>query len=139
MSALALHAALLALLRTQDDVIVYDGTVPDDVPAAHDRRVKPYVVLWANPGTHPGAAADTVSDADTAEVLWETRLTVASGDPGWTLRAAVGIRDLVNKKRLTPRAGLLREPEGVDHQVLKDTDPKPVRWYVPLVFTTMSA
>lgn len=137
-SARELHQAALTLLRTTS-VTTYDGQVPDDVPINAAGQVKPYAVLWPSPGSFPSYEASPLSEQDAGELAWTCRVTVAAGDPWWVLDAAAGIRSLLSRARLVPRAGLLKEPEGYMPQVQKDPDSKPVRWFVPLVFDTMSA
>lgn len=137
-TAVHLHRAALALLRTTT-VPAYDGTVPDDVLVNVAGKVKPYAVLWGSPGSFPSYEGAPLSEDDAGELSWTCRVTVAAGDPVWVLEAAVGIRALLSRARLLPRAGVLKEPEGYAPQVQKDPDSKPVRWFLPLVFDTMSA
>lgn len=139
-TAYELHQACFDLLTASVTATVYSGTVPDNVSAeAGTKRVYPYAVLWANTGSFPTFEAEPLSDEDSGELLYEARVTVASGDPMWTLLAAGEVRKALSRTRLLPRAGLLREPEGSNPSVQEDSDPDPVRWFVPLVFTTMSA
>ncbi len=134
-----LHDAALALLREVPGITVYDGDVDDRPPAFKDGRVKPYAVLWSTPGSFPDEAASTLCDTDTGELAWSARVTVASGHPRWTLEASGDVRRKLSKARLLPASGLLREPLGYEPVIEKDRDVKPLRWFAPLVFYTMSA
>ncbi len=139
-TARQLHEGTLALLRQITGLTVYSGRVDDNPPS--DRRtglVKPYAVLWAQPGVFPDEEAGTPSDDDTGELDWEARVTVASGDPDWTLDAAVDVRAKLSRARVVPQAGRLKEPPGLEVPILQDKDVKPSRWYVPLVFNTLTA
>lgn len=134
-----LHAATLALLETIPGITVYDGDVPDKPPAFNNGKVKPYAVLWPTPGSFPEAEAGTLCDTDSGELRWGCRVTVASGDTNWTLEAAEDVRQKLSRARPLPASGLLREPEGYEPTIQKDPDVKPVRWFTPLIFYTMSA
>lgn len=138
-SETALHDAALALLRALPGITIYDSEVDDKPPAFKDGRVKPYAVLWGNPGSFPDAEAAALCDVDSGELAWSCRVTVASGHPRWTLEAAGDVRRQLSKVRLLPTSGLLRAPEGYEPTIQKDPDVKPVRWFTPLIFYTMSA
>jgi len=139
-SAVELHAATMTLLHTISSITAYDSKVPNSPRAEPgSKRVYPYAVLWPNVGSFPAYEGESVSNEDQGELAWEARVTVASGDPWWTLAAAAEVRRLLSRTRVHPRAGLLAEPPGAVPSVQEDSDPDPVRWFVPLVFTTMSA
>lgn len=137
-SAVDLHRATLVLLQATN-VTVYSGAVPDGPPSDSSGKVYPYAVLWGSPGSHPDWEASSLCDEDDGALAWEARVTVAAGEPTWALEAAINVRQALSRARPLPRSGLLREPEGSAPQVQKDPDAKPVRWFVPLVFVTMSA
>lgn len=137
--ARVLHDATIALLEEIVGLTVYSGRVDDSPPTDRKTgRVKPYAVLWANPGIFPNAEA-SVGDEDEGELLWEARVTVASGDPDWTLDSAADVRLKLSRARLGPGGSVLREPYGLEVPITIDRDVKPSRWYVPLVFSTMTA
>lgn len=129
-----LHAATLARLRGLSTVNVYDSTVPDSPPADTDRRVFPYAVLWPIPGSVPDAARNLEHDPD-GSLMWDARVTVASGDPFWTLQALDLVRARLEGWRPAP-GSVLGEVETGGVTVQQDTDTTPVRWFVPLQFRT---
>ena len=62
------------------------------------------------------------------------RVTVASGDAGWTLQTAGIVRNLLDGWRPTPLAVLTEDVLTWDVQ--RDASTDPVRWYVPMLFRT---
>lgn len=129
-----LHAATLARLRGLTTVTVHDSRVPDRPAAGSDGRVYPYAVLWPTPGTVPDAARDLEHNPQ-GGLTWDARVTVASGDPTWTLQALQLVRARLEGWRPTPWSLLAEVPTG-GVTVLEDRDTTPHRWYVPLTFRT---
>lgn len=127
-----LHDALVEHLRTLTSVSVFDGTVPDALPADAAGRVYPYVVAWGAPGWVAEELRRLDGDAHGA-LEWRAPLTVAAGTTTWCLRAVHLIRTALEGHHLTPGAGPLREVEGTP-PVGTDRDASPPRLYVPLTF-----
>lgn len=125
-----LHRAVLDRLAGLS-VTVYDSQVDDRPPADGDGRVYPYAVLWPHPGWTPGTGRDLEHDA-AGSLVWDARITVASGNPLWTLRAVPLIRARLDNWPIL-RGNRLAELEGVT-DVIPDRDTSPPRWYVPLTF-----
>src|SRR5690554_786391 len=129
-----LHAATLARLEGLTTVNVYDSTVPDSPPADSAGRVYPYVVVWPVPGNTPEATRNIEADA-AGGFTWDARVTVASGDPTWTLQALQLVRGRLEGWRATP-GSILTEVDTGGITVQEDTDATPSRWFVPLQFRT---
>lgn len=133
-----LHGLVLDRLAGITSLRVYDSTVgvlPDGsrerLPADGDGRVYPYAVLWPTPDWTPGVGRDLEHDAQGA-LTWDARVTVASGDPHWTLQAVPLVRSRLDNWPV--RAGnRLGELEGAVDVAL-DRDTSPPRWFVPLTF-----
>lgn len=134
MTPAELHAATLARLRGLTTVAVHDSSVPDRPAADGAGRVYPYVVLWPVPGTTPDEARNLEHDLR-GGLTWDARVTIASGDPTWTLQALSLVRARLEGWRPTPWSLLAEVPTG-GVTVLEDRDTPPSRWYVPLTFRT---
>lgn len=129
-----LHAATLARLRGLTTVTVHDSEVPAN-PAADSRgRVYPYAVLWPVPGNTPDAARNLEHDP-AGGLTWDARVTVASGDPTWTLQALQLVRARLEGWRILP-GSLLAEVDTGGVTVQRDPDTTPARWFTPLTFRT---
>jgi hypothetical protein len=137
-TAADLHAATLTLLRTIGTVTIHDGKVPPSPAADPSGRTYPYAVLWPSAGFYPSTDADTLCEEPGDELTWPVQVTVAAGDPTWCLQAADLVRKKLNKARLTPRSGLLRQDE-VSIPATLDPAVSPARWFIPLLFRTQSA
>lgn len=134
MSPADLHAATLERLRGLSTINVHDSTVPDSPSADSDRRVFPYAVVWPVPGSTPEAARNLEFDPG-GSLMWDARVTVASGDPTWTLQALGLVRARLEGWRPVP-GSVLGEVETGGTVVLEDETTRPVRWFVPLQFRT---
>ena len=130
-----LHAATLNRLHGLTTINVHDSEVPAN-PAADNRgRVYPYAVLWPVPGNTPEAARNLEHDP-AGGLVWDARVTVASGDPTWTLQAVALIRGRLEGWHIRP-GSLLAEVDLGGVAVQKDDGTTaPARWYVPLQFRT---
>lgn len=136
MSADLLHSRTLDLLRTISTVDVYDDGVPDSVATDVDGRAYPYVVLWLDGGLRPVESRE-LDGSQSTDLRWVARLTVASGDSTWTLRALSLVRAALDGKILLPRSAPLEEdPTVVDVPFLTDREVSPARHYVPLTYVT---
>jgi hypothetical protein len=132
----ALHATTATQLRTIDSVTVFEGQVPSAPPAdAGTGRVYPYVVLWGAPGFTPEEARNLEGDAD-GGLEWPVQVTVAAGDLTWCLGAVGLVRAALDGFRV-PGGRLAEELGGPGVQV--DEDTRPVRFYVPLFFRSLTA
>ena len=120
---LATHAA---------NVNVYRGFVPEDLPADETQRAFPYAVLWGTAGMSDQYAED-LSGGTEGSSTSETHITVASGDPDWTLRAAGAVRKALDHWQPLPTTERLRDSQTWA-PVLLDTEVLPNRWFVLLVF-----
>lgn len=129
-----LHAATLARLQGLTTMNVYDSTVPDSPPANSAGLVFPYVVLWPVPGNTTEAARNIEADA-AGGLTWDARVTVASGDPTWTLHALHLVRGRLEGWRILP-GNQLGEVDTGGMTVQEDTDITPSRWFTPLQFRT---
>lgn len=129
-----LHALTLARLRGLTTVTVHDSEVPANPAADPAGRVYPYAVLWPAPGNVPDEARNLEHDP-AGGLTWDARVTVASGDPTWTLQAVTLVRARLEGWR--PRPGsLMSEVNLGGGTIQKDTDTTPPRWFVPLQFRT---
>lgn len=136
-SPLDLHTALVARLQTLPNITLYDGQVPDDVPAEPvTGRVYPYAVVWGAPGFTDLTEMDLGDHAHGA-LDWPVQVTVAAGDLTWCLRALAEVRSIVEGARLIPAAGILHEEPG--NRIETDRSVAPVRFYAPLLFRTKTA
>lgn len=126
-------AAIIARLAEQaPHVLVLNGAVPEDLPADDTQRAYPYAVLWGTAGMGDGAAEDLSGDTGGASIS-ETHITIASGDPDWTLRAAGVVRKALDRWQPLPSMERLRDSQTWA-PVLLDTEVLPNRWFVLLVF-----
>lgn len=114
------------------NVNVYVGQVPEDLPADETQRAFPYVVIWGTAGMGDEDAEDLSGGTEGASIS-ETHLTVASGDPTWTLRAAGVVRSALDHWQPAPSSERLRASQTWA-PVLLDTEVLPNRWFVLLVF-----
>jgi len=129
-----LHAATLNRLHGLTTLTVHDSEVPAN-PAADTRgRVYPYAVLWPVPGNTPDAARNLEHDPQ-GGLTWDARVTVASGDPTWTLQAIQLVRARLEGWRPVP-GSVLGEVDTGGVTVQRDPDTTPARWFVPLQFRT---
>ncbi|WP_152185350.1 hypothetical protein [Segeticoccus rhizosphaerae] len=131
-----LHDAVLALLRAQDNLDVFDGSVDDagqpPVRVDPDGRAHMYAVLYVSPG-RPDPGEETVC-GDPGQLLWSFQVTAAGGDTNRAMQAAAKVRAALTGVRLGPATGRIREPFDPG-PAREDRDPSPSRWYVPLPFT----
>jgi len=137
-SPATLHALVLDRLAGLPTVAVYDsevGRLPDggrQKPKTDaDGRVYPYAVLWPSPGWVPGAGRDLEHDAG-GSLVWDARVTVASGSPTWTLNAVPLVRARLDNWPILA-GNRLAALEGTT-DVAPDRDTSPPRWFVPLTF-----
>jgi hypothetical protein len=126
-----LHAAVFERLEALPTVAAFDGDVPPNPPA--DRAtglVYPYAVLW------PGPGGDT-TDADlvtSGALTWDAQITVAAGDVAWCLGAVNVVRFALRDQWVLDTASPLRDVTPASRTVMRDPDPAPPRWFVPLLF-----
>lgn len=113
-------------------VKVYHGFVPEDHPSDDVQRAFPYAVLWGTAGMSDQLAEDLSGDTDGSSIS-ETHITVASGHPDWTLRAAGAVRKALDHWQPLPSMERLRDSQTWA-PVLLDTEVLPNRWFVLLVF-----
>lgn len=125
----AIHARLTA---EAPNVYVYEGQVPEDHPSDDTQRAFPYAVLWGTAGMSDQPAEDLSGGTEGASTS-ETHITVASGDPAWTLRAAGVVRKALDHWQPLETMERLRDSQTWA-PVLLDTEVLPNRWYVLLVF-----
>lgn len=126
-------AAIKARILTEvPTVSVYVGQVPEDTPVDRTQRALPYVVIWGTAGMGDQDAEDLSGGAEGAS-LSETHITVASGDPTWTLSAAGAVRRALDHWTPLPAMERLRDSQTWAPVVL-DTEVLPNRWFVLLVF-----
>ena len=133
-----LHTLALARLASLGTVTAFDsevGVLPDGArqkPLADAAgRVHPYVVLWPSPGWIPGEGRD-LEHASQDALVWDARVTVASGSPTWTLNAVSLVRGRLDNWPIVA-GNRLTELEGAT-DVVPDRDTSPMRWFVPLTF-----
>ena len=125
--------AITARLADQvPHVTVYLGGVPDDLPVDETQRAFPYVVIWGTAGLGDEQAEDLSGDTGGSSIS-ETHITVASGDPDWTLRASGVVRLALDRWQPLPSMERLRDSQTWA-PVLLDTEVLPNRWFVLLVF-----
>lgn len=125
----AIEARLLAEV---ENVAVYVGQVPENIATDSTKRAYPYVVIWGTAGMSDQDAEDLSGDTAGASTS-ETHITVASGDPTWTLKAAGAVRKALDHHILLPNMERLRDSQTWAPVVL-DTEVLPNRWFVLLVF-----
>lgn len=125
----AIEARLLAEAPT---VNTYIGQVPENVPSDATQRAYPYAVIWGTAGMSDQDAEDLSGDTEGASTS-ETHITIASGDPGWTLEAAGAVRKALDHWIPLPTMERLRDSQTWAPVVL-DTEVLPNRWFVLLVF-----
>lgn len=131
MTPAQVHAAIALLLDGIGSVKTYKGDVPKDLPADHDGKTYPYVVLWPSPGSptfEPAVSGD-------ASIAFEVQVTVAAGDVAWLFGAITTVRSTLDKAQLDAWTRL-RDVTPASRTVIRDDSVKPVRFYVPLRFTT---
>jgi hypothetical protein len=141
-TATQLTAALKALIPANVAVYVGDvpGRLPDGRPAPPPKaepgtkRVYPYAVIYPGVGVWPQAEASTLDGEPDGDALdWPVQITVASGDPDWTLEATDAVERAVLGKRLVNGGGRLWHPPGEEVVLMdRDEDLTPNRWFVPL-------
>ena len=134
MTPAELHAAALTRLAGLTTLTVHDSEVPEHPAADSAGRVYPYAVLWPVPGNTPDAARNLEHDPQ-GGLTWDARVTVASGDPTWTLQALQLVRARIEGWRPAP-GSLMWEVDTGGVTVQKDPDTTPARWYAPLQFRT---
>jgi len=131
------HAtAVLTLLQAVTGLNVYDGEVPTSPPTDPDGRVHPYAVLYA--GTAP-TLRNSLSGTS-SESPWTFQVTVAGGDRqrcGW---AALKVNGALLDKRLTVAGATTSRIAGVPGpDITRDDEPRPARFYQPLLFSLTSS
>lgn len=114
------------------NVTVFTGRVPEDLPSDETQRAYPYVVIWGSAGIGDADAEGICGDTEGGS-LSDTHITVASGDPDWTLRAAGVVRKALDRWQPAPSMERLRDNQTWA-PVLTDTEVLPNRWFVLLVF-----
>jgi hypothetical protein len=114
------------------NVGVYHGEVPEDLPCDSTQRAYPYAVLWGTAGMSDQDAEDLSGGTEGSSVS-ETHITIASGNPEWTLRAAGAVRKALDHWQPLPTMERLRDSQTWA-PVLLDTEVLPNRWFVLLVF-----
>lgn len=120
------------LLSEATNVAVYVGQVPEDIATDSSQRAYPYVVVWGTAGMSDQDSEDLSGGTEGASTS-ETHITVASGDPDWTLRAAGVVRKALDHWQPLPTVERLRDSQTWAPVVL-DTEVLPNRWFVLLVF-----
>ena len=125
----AIEARLLSEAPT---VNIYVGRVPEKIPSDSAQRAYPYAVIWGTAGMSDQYAEDLSGDTGGASTS-ETHITIASGDPTWTLEAAGAVRKALDHHLLLPNMERLRDSQTWAPVVL-DTEVLPNRWFVLLVF-----
>lgn len=120
----------LALMAA--NVYVYRGFVPEDLPRDETQRAYPYAVLWGTAGMSDQDSEDLSGGTDGSSTS-ETHITIASGHPDWTLRAAGAVRKALDHWQPLPSMERLRDSQTWA-PVLLDTEVLPNRWFVLLVF-----
>lgn len=126
-------AAIQARLADQlPHIPVYLAAVPEDLPADETQRAFAYSVIWGSSGMGDDAAEDLSGGTEGASIS-ETHITVASGDPAWTLRAAGAVRKALDHWQPLPQMERLRD-SMTWAPVLLDTEVLPNRWFILLVF-----
>lgn len=132
-----LAVAVAGRLQTITTITTYpDGVVPARPAADANGRVYPYAVLYAGAGARPDEAV-AVDAAPGPELTWTCQVTVAAGTTGWCLGAAALVRGALDRARILPGVLLTETPTG--QVVQPDPDTTPTRWYVPLLFTCLTA
>lgn len=132
LSADIVDAITARLAELAPNVSVFSGFVPEELPADDTQRAFPYAVLWGTAGMSDQDAEDLSGGTDGSSVS-ETHITVASGDPDWTLRAAGAVRKALDHWQPLPSMERLRDSQTWA-PVLLDTEVLPNRWFVLLVF-----
>jgi len=89
-------------------------------------------VIWGTAGMSDQPAEDLSGGTDGASTS-ETHITIASGDPDWTLKAAGAVRKALDHWTPLPTMERLRDSQTWAPVVL-DTEVLPNRWFVLLVF-----
>lgn len=126
-------SAIKARLATEaPGVNVYVGKVPENLPGDSTQRAYGYAVLWGTAGMSDQLSEDLSGGTEGASIS-ETHITVASGDPDWTLRAAGAVRKALDHWQPLPSMERLRDSQTWA-PVLLDTEVLPNRWFVLLVF-----
>jgi len=130
-------ADIVDAIKTRLETVVpnvntYVGRVPEDVPSDSTQRAFPYAVIWGTAGMSDQDAEDLSGDTGGASTS-ETHITIASGDPTWTLEAAGAVREALDHHILLPNMERLRDSQTWAPVVL-DTEVLPNRWFVLLVF-----
>jgi hypothetical protein len=113
-------------------VTLYRGRVPEKIPCDETQRAFAYTVLWDTAGMSDPSAEDLSGGTDGSST-YETHITIASGDPDWTLRAAGAVRTALDHWQPLPTMERLRDSQTWA-PVLLDTEVLPNRWFVLLVF-----
>ena len=130
-------ADIVDAIKTRLETVVpnvntYVGRVPEDVPSDSTQRAFPYAVIWGTAGMSDQDAEDLSGDTAGASTS-ETHITIASGDPTWTLEAAGAVRNALDHWIPLPAMERLRDSQTWAPVVL-DTEVLPNRWFVLLVF-----
>ncbi|QAY69989.1 hypothetical protein [Xylanimonas protaetiae] len=128
----ALHAALVARLRTIASLQVFEFQVPDKPAADGQGRVYPYAIVWPGAGT-PGAES---SITGAAGERWAATVNVAAGDPAWVLPATRLVRATLSMVELAPGVTLTEVPLGA--VITKDPDTTPLRWFLPTQWAALT-
>ena len=111
---------------------VYRGLVPQTPPCDETQRAYPYAVLWGTSGMGDEDGEDLSGDTAGSGIS-ETHVTVASGDPDWTLQAAGAVQRALDRWQPLPSMERLRDNQTWAPVIL-DTEVRPNRWFVLLVF-----
>ena len=120
------------LLDRVPQVSVYRGHLPEELPCDETQRAFPYAVIWGTAGIGDRDAEDLSGDTGGSSIS-ETHITVASGDPDWTLEASSAVRSALDRWTPLPSMERLRDNQTWAPVVL-DTEVLPNRWFVLLVF-----
>lgn len=132
-------AKLLAALRSVAGLTggVYDGLVPDAIPA-DGKWVRPYAVLWAGAGGDVPIQRDLTGLADLGVSDWRPQVTVVGSNAGACRDAAAAV--LAKLANLSIGNGYLKPDSTFNVQLapIPDTTTTPARCFLPLQFRLLT-